>query len=232
MPAPSRRPSALFSIVLLLPGLLLALLPSACVRDKGAVLVRWRLVDASTGQGPAQCSAEVATQLLREAAVAGGGACCAGVRSERLGRSADVIIDHIRLRAQAVADVDQVEVKDVACPSCCAACSRFEHTTEFELPPGEYKLWIEPLRCGVKVGNTPPAVVRTVTAGEITNLNSIEVRVDPETTAALSCPTDVDMGISSGCSPAATAGDAGNSSADLLATDAATDASATVPDGG
>lgn len=211
-------------------ALTVSLVGAGCARDKGAVLVRWRLVDASTGQGPGQCSAEASTQLARENAATGGGACCAGVRSERLGRSADVIIDHIRLRARRVSDVDQVEVQDAVCPSCCAACSRFEHTTEFELPPGEYKLWIEPLRCGVKVGATPPAVVRTVTAGEITNLNSIEVRVDPETTAALTCAFDLDLGASSGCT--ALEHDAGGSAADAGAGDAAIDAAAPVPDGG
>ena len=154
------------------------LLGAGCSRDKGAVLVRWRIVDSSTVQGLGQCREPgSATALKRES-----NACCGSVSSQRMGSvPRDIIIDHIRLRARRIGDVDQPSAMDVACATCCFTCSPFEKTTDFELSAGTYKLWIEALRCGVVVGSAPPAVVREVVGGGIVNLNSIEIRIDPET---------------------------------------------------
>ena len=195
--------------------LALALLGAGCSRDKGAVLVRWRLVDSSTGQGPVTCSATAAPELAREDR-----ACCARVTSERSG-SSDVIIDHIRLRAQLVSQgTGGTTFIEATCASCCFICSLTESTTFFELDPGEYKLWIEALRCGVVVGVTPPALVRRVIAGEITNLNSIEVRVDPMTDPVVCA---LEGGVSHQCQgPPSSPPDGGH--------DAAIDSAAPVPD--
>jgi hypothetical protein len=175
--------------------LALMLWGSACSRDKGAVVVRWRLIDGSTGTSPnGSCSGRQAS--------AGAGGCCGLVHSDRDGldpaATHAVTIDRIRLHVQRVADADAglPASLEQPCSSCCFSCTPSEHTTNFELCEGNYKLWLEALRCGRPVGDVPPAVVRRVTAGEITNLDAIEIRINPSTVTPAAC--DVDAGTAAG----------------------------------
>lgn len=60
----------------LLAALLALASGSGCVRDKGAVLVRWKLIDSSTGQRPADCSKTTSDALaIGESAIPGSGVC-------------------------------------------------------------------------------------------------------------------------------------------------------------
>jgi hypothetical protein len=166
---------------------LLCLLASSCARDKGAVVVRWRVVDAATGE------------LLTSCSVHG------------------VTIDHVRLRIVPMTAGGVPASMDAPCDSCCSVCTALEHTTNFELAPGDYKLWIEPLACGFVVGEVPPALVRTVTGGEITNLNAVEIRIqanapavhcDADAGVVPMCPSDRDAAVAPVDAAVAPVGDA------------------------
>ena len=149
----------------------------------GAVVVRWRLVDPETGSDPCGCTAPAASQAQSSW-------CCVNVGSLTGSCSPptgnDVVIDSVRLRIRSLAD-GGVAGPEVPCASCCAGCADVEHTTSFEIPPGDYVLSIEALRCGVPIGATPPGLVRTVRAGEITNLNAIEIVVPATANGPVSC---------------------------------------------
>ena len=195
-------------------ALLACLVLTACSRQKGAVVVRWRLVDGTTSAGTVASSCD---------ARAPDAACCARVASQKYASTVnssgahDVNIDSIRLHIQRTADVNQPGALEVPCASCCFTCASDndrggEHTTNFELPEGDYKLWLSFLRCGLPIGDVPPAVVRHVTAGEITNLNAIEIRIDPNQQSPFVC--DVAAGQAAGptctAQPYAAPADAGS----------------------
>lgn len=145
--------------------------------DRGAVVVRWKLIEGATGTQPSSCHGVDVPS----------GACCGAIHAGSDSRA--VLIDHIRLRAARIVDGGEVEV---GCPSCCFSCAPLEHTTQFELPPGDYRLSLEALRCGRLVGYTPPAQVRTVHAGEIANLSAIEILLPPETDTPALCDDGLD----------------------------------------
>jgi hypothetical protein len=140
----------------------------------GAVVVRWQLVDPQIGPDgkPANCIN------------ADPGACCIDLNHDPKALPHDVVVDTVRLRLSQLGDGGESEV---ACPSCSSACSALEHTTSFDIVPGAYLLSIEALRCGAPVGRTPPEVQRNVIAGEITNLNAIEILIPPGTCTPTSC---------------------------------------------
>jgi len=170
-------------------ALLACLVLTACSRQKGAVVVRWRLVDGTTSAGTVANSCE---------ARAPDAACCARVASQEYASitnptgAHDVNIDSISLHIERAAGDAGVFDVEVPCASCCFTCASDndrggEHTTNFEIPEGTYKLWLQFLRCGVPIGDVPAAVVRQVTAGEITNLNAIEIRIDPHQQSPAVC---------------------------------------------
>lgn len=163
----------------LAPGLLLlALLTPGCSGgERGAVVVRWKLIEGATGTQPASCHGVDVPA----------GACCGVIHGATDSRA--VLVDHIRLRAERSVDGGEVLAD---CPSCCFSCAPLEHTTQFELPPGDYRLSLEALRCGQLVGYTPPAQVRTVNAGEITNLSAVEILIPPETDTPATCAGGLD----------------------------------------
>lgn len=135
--------------------------------DGGAVVVRWKVIDQRTGAEPSGCKRAVAER----------GSCCIDVGQ-------DVIIDTVRLLVLSDGDGGAAVFP---CASCCSTCSAFEHTTRFELPPATYRLSLEALRCGAPVGQTPPGVVRSVRAGEVTNLNAVEILIPAGTTTPAVC---------------------------------------------
>jgi hypothetical protein len=129
----------------------------------GAVVVRWRLIDSSTGGAAAGCDVV------------------------NPGASVSAHVDHMRLRiAAAVAPDGGGGVLD--CPSCLFPCAPLEWTTNFEIPEGDYRFSLEASSCGVPVGNSPPPVIRAVRRGEITNLNAIGIDVAPCTVTPAACP--------------------------------------------
>jgi hypothetical protein len=151
---------------------LLAVAASGCVSgDGGAVVVRWRLIDQALGSSPAGCMHSTADSSW----------CCISVGGQ------DLIIDSIVLRVVPVVGGAAQQPAEVTCQSCSFPCSPFEHTTHFEIPPGTYLLSLEARRCGMPVGLTPPGVVRSVRAGEITNLDAIEIAIPIGTCAPLVC---------------------------------------------
>jgi hypothetical protein len=99
----------------------------------------------------------------------------------------DVIIDTVRLEIVPVAGDGGAPGTALDCPSCSEPCAAGEDTTSFDVPPGDYLLSIEALRCGVPVGYTPPAVQRSVRVGEITNLNAVEILIPPGVSTPASC---------------------------------------------
>jgi len=142
----------------------LALVVGACATgDGGAVVVRWRLIDASTGGAASNCD------VVDPSA------------------SIDLTVDEMRLRIE-LASAPDGGASELDCASCTFPCAPLEWTTDFEIPEGSYRFSLEARRCGVPVGNAPPAVVRAVRRGEITNLNAIGISVPPCTVTPASCP--------------------------------------------
>ena len=133
-------------------GLVVALLGCAPERG-GAVVFRWRLVDALTGTIRPSCSVCVTVEPGKE---------CDGL---------DVRVEEVRLHV-----VDQAG-DEVPCSdrSCRPPCSALEWTTQFEVRPGEHRFSLEALVCRRPVGLTPPPVVREIQRGSITNLNAVEI---------------------------------------------------------
>lgn len=156
--------------------LALVLLASACTGgDRGAVVVRWRITDSTTGS-PASggCGTACAGKSYNSSF------CCASIGGH------DVIIDGVELVAIPLGSDGGAAVAD--CKSCRFACNPPESTTQFELRPGDYLLSLRALRCGAVVGDTPPGVIHTVRAGEITNLNAIQILLTPPAAnAPISC---------------------------------------------
>ena len=161
---------ALFALVSLL---------SACSGgDRGAVVVRWRLIDSTTGSpASSACGVQCAIGTSLD-----GSFCCASVGGR------DILIDHVELVAIPLGSDGGAVAAD--CKSCRFACNPSESTTQFELTPGDYLLSLRAVRCGLVVGNTPPGVIRTVRAAEITNLNAVEVLLmPPPMNPLVSCST-------------------------------------------
>ena len=127
---------------------------AACSADDGgAVVARWRLIDAPTG-------------VLET-----------GCRDSDPAERINVTVDHVRLR---VLPADPA-LPEPACPTCTAPCGELEATTAFEIPEGRYLFRLEALACGATVGDSPPPVERTVVRGEITNLSVIGISIAPMT---------------------------------------------------
>jgi hypothetical protein len=143
---------------------LLALIVGACASgDGGAVVVRWRLIDSSTGGAATTCDLEDPQAKV------------------------SVRVDTMRL-AIFPASAPDGGVTEVPCPSCVFPCAPLEWTTNFEIPEGSYRFALEARACGVVVGNSPPAMLRSVQRGEITNLDAIGVAMPPCTVTPTTCP--------------------------------------------
>jgi hypothetical protein len=156
--------------------------------NAGAVAVHWQLVNPAFGANATPCDcASGSTE---------NNVCCVNSdpnppdnECKNVSPSEDVVIDTVRLRVWSLGDGGQRST-EVACSSCCFACGPLQQTTNFELPPGTYLLALEALRCGRTVGYTPPGVVRTVRAGEITNLDAVEIVIPNGLTSPASCGID------------------------------------------
>ncbi len=165
----------------LLTTWLLGLAAAGCSNgDGGAVVVRWRLIDASTGGAAAGCDVDDAPASIK------------------------VHVDQMRLLIfPAGSSTADGGAGALDCASCRFPCAPLEWTTNFEIPEGTWRFSLLASSCGVPVGNAPPPVVRSVTRGQITNLNAIGVSMPPCTLAPTACP-DGGAPIVLGCSDGGT----------------------------
>ncbi len=143
---------------------LLACLGAGCAPgDGGAVVVRWKLIDAAAGQLATGCAIQDDSEA-------------------NCSKWIDVVVDHVRLRIE-----NLVDGHEPPCATCVRACDSLEATTEFEIPEGRYRFSLEALSCGVRVGNSPPPIERTVFVGQITNLDVIGISIPPGTITPQAC---------------------------------------------
>lgn len=118
----------------------------------GAVVARWRLVDATTGQPRGSCE----------------------VVNPSPGAQIDVIVDTVRVVVRALEDNHEID-----CPHCEFACGALEGTTSFSFEEGVYSIGVEARSCGVPVGHPPAPVVRRIRKGEVTNLSALGILIPP-----------------------------------------------------
>ena len=123
-----------------------------CAADNhvGAAVVRWRLALSSTGVSVAGC------QLVDSSSFVA------------------VAVDDMALVAQRL----DVAAEPLTFPFRCGPT---EGTTPFTIPTGTYAFSLHALACGgsLPVGYAPPPQVRDVRAGEVTNLNAVEILIPP-----------------------------------------------------
>lgn len=126
-------------------------------RQVGAASVRWAVFDQTTGQRAS-----------------------GGCRHDNNGANIHVTIDEVEILVRYVeGSAPDGGGEGPTCSRCRFECTVGEGTTPFELPPGIYTFALRALRCGQKVGMTPPSVVRTVRPGEITNLDAVQILLPP-----------------------------------------------------
>lgn len=157
-----------------LAALLLCALQIGCSDgNQGAVSVRWRITDLSTG---------VTYDPLDRADPNGSGACLctAGDRAAGCAQSYGWIVHNVRLEV-----ADPVTNVPLALPDSevLFLCKSREATTPFRIPAGTWALSLRAynpadLAAGDE-GSTPPPVVREVRQAAITNLDVIQIAVHP-----------------------------------------------------
>jgi hypothetical protein len=165
-------------------ALLLAALAGCSNGSDGAVSVRWRIVDLTTGANydpRMQVFPENATNDLGMAYPPGSCGCLPdGVPNGCSGAGPGWEIDSVRLRiidpvTNVAAAVDPGQL--------LFACNLREATTPFVVPPGRYALSLEALDAAgvgfVDAASTPAPTVRDVKEGEIVNLDVVELGVHP-----------------------------------------------------
>ena len=153
-------------------ALALLALVSACSETDtggGAVVARWRLVDATTGQPRGSCDVFNATPSAQ----------------------INLVVDTVRV---VVRDLDGNEP---ACSHCEFDCRILEGTTSFSFADGLYSIGIEARSCGVPVGHPPAPVVRRIRKGEVTNLSALGILIPAceHTRCEAGAPMSCDAGI-------------------------------------
>ncbi len=144
-----------------------AVVLAGCQGSGGAVSVRWRLVDLSTGESFDPASTTFGC---------GNGACCC-LDPMRCSAINPWTVQTVGLTLR---DPDTgSDVLDVA-PFLCTAR---EKTTPFDLPPGTYAIGLSASVVDASGQAAPYAVpppeVRTIVRGDVVNLQVIEIGVDP-----------------------------------------------------
>jgi hypothetical protein len=162
-----------------------ALALAACHGNGGAVSVRWRISNLSTGQTFDPMMAK-----------ANDGSCCSD--HDVAGECADTSIWVVR--SVTVSLRDPSTDAPVAVPEAPTfPCDKRESTTAFDLPAGTYAIGLD-----VDVfdghgnpapGVVPPPEVHTIVRGEVVNLQDIEIGVQPlpSTGAAVPLPGGTPM---------------------------------------
>jgi hypothetical protein len=144
-------------------------LAAGCQGSGGAVSVRWRVVDLSTGESFDPSGSEAATD---------DGSCC---RLPHPGGLCDFAAEWVvRNVSIALRDPSTGELVLVGEPF---RCSQREKTTRFVLPTGTFAIGLD---AAVFDGHgaprpvyLPPPEVRTIVRAEVVNLQIIEVGVHP-----------------------------------------------------
>jgi hypothetical protein len=145
-----------------------ALLAAGCVGDEGAVSLRWRLVDLSTGNILDVKGYDTPDPPFVHA--------CVNLPRWK--------IDTIHLRI-ATLDGNVLTFAD----AMQYPCAQGEATTPFDIPPGTYALSLQAEAGGGEVGVAPAPLVRQVERGQVVNLELIEVGIGSDAAVA-----SVDLG--------------------------------------
>ena len=148
-----------------------ALLVAACNSSPSpygaSALIRWRLMDASTGTQAIPCMGQGAV---------GKNACCVNVGGR------DITIDVLRLRAEIIDPETGLFSDFTDCPTCCFQCDPNEWSTGFVLPAHRYRLSIEAYACGRPVGYSPAPLIRALGPGDNTNMQVQAILLHPSDT--------------------------------------------------
>jgi hypothetical protein len=162
-----------------------AMLAAGCHGNGGAVSVRWRISDLSTGETFDPMST-----------AANDGSCCSDLDQAK--QCAVVSIWVVRAVTVTLRDPTTDEPIAGVAPRMFP-CEKREETTAFELPSGTYAIGLTAEvfdGAGRRVpGVVPPPEVHTIVRGEVVNLQDIEIGVHPLPSASPSVPlpTGTDM---------------------------------------
>jgi hypothetical protein len=158
---------------------LVAALLAACQAGGGAVSVRWRIVDLTTGDqwDPTDVrAADGSCCYYRDAS----NRCCTTGDANRCSAVDSWDVQNVRIE---LADPTTGASVPLTPPLTPIACSQREQTTSFTLPPGTYAVSLSATNVdgsGVKAPVALPAPsVREIIAGGVVNLDVIEIGVNP-----------------------------------------------------
>ncbi|HXU68520.1 MAG TPA: hypothetical protein VN947_04285 [Polyangia bacterium] len=147
---------------------LTAVAVGGCQGNGGAVSVRWRIDNLSTG-----------ATFDPMMAAASDGSCCSDVVTGGLCATYSIWV----VRSVSVVLQDPTTGQPSGVAPREFLCEKRESTTEFDLPPGTYAIGLE-----AKVFDgtgapapfvVPPPETRTILRGEVVNLQDIEIGVQP-----------------------------------------------------
>jgi hypothetical protein len=146
---------------------------AGCQGDGGAVSVRWRIVDLSTGANydPGDVKA-------------GDGSCCR-CHTQAICATQDDCVNTWQIESVTVELADATTGAPIASNLPSFPCSLREKTTGFTLTPGTFAISLaarNQIGDGMNVPapvSLPPPSVRTVIRGDVVNLDVIEIGVNP-----------------------------------------------------
>ena len=149
-------------------------------RDRGGVVVRWRIADAAIGRlldrGMCCCNPDPSTSsLIRQQ--------CGNIGSSQCADSPGWLVRNVQLH---IRSVDADEPRDC---TVIAPCTDGELTTQYCFPPGVYDLQLRAdietvskqfsqFICSNTQTLSPPTVRRTIKAGQAVNLDGIVLGVN------------------------------------------------------
>jgi hypothetical protein len=150
----------------------------ACQGNGGAVSVRWRIANLSTGQ-----------TIDPMSAAANDESCCAALDPARQCDPTSTWV--VRSVSVILSDPASGEPAPGIAPRTFP-CEKRESTTAFDLPAGTYAIGLsaQVFDGGGKpaVGVVPPPEVHTIVRGEVVNLQDIEIGVQPLPSSSPAAP--------------------------------------------
>ncbi len=156
----------------------LALALAACSGNGGAVSVRWRISNLSTGQ------------TFDPMSVGSNDHSCCSDR-DLAGQCSAISIWVVRSVSVTLRD-PSTDVPIAGVAPRTFPCDKRESTTAFDLPPGTYAIGLTAdVFDGMgqpAVGVVPPPAVHTIVRGEVVNLQDIEIGVQPLPTRPAAVP--------------------------------------------
>jgi hypothetical protein len=139
---------------------------AGCQGDGGAVSVRWRIMDLSTGQAWDANDKNITYHDV----------CCrADLDPKKTCASSSWVVDgvHVSLRDPSTG----VPITLTDRPQ--APCSARELTSKFDLPTGTFAITLDPDSTDVVPPVTPAPQLRDVVRGAVVNMDVVEIGVDP-----------------------------------------------------